>query len=102
VKRCLEPQCFELTNGSRCPRHERAMRQRRGGSGWQEQRDRRATIQRDGLHCAECGILTTDTPGYRNSAEQDHRMAIANGGDSRASNRRILCRSCNRAKGARP
>ena len=100
TKRCLEPNCTILTSGSRCPTHKAALRQRRGGSGWTEQRHRAQTIATHGLTCAICGVTCTLTRGPR-QAEQDHTIPVAHGGDSRPSNRRVLCRTCNRSKGGK-
>ncbi|QIS10667.1 TerD family protein [Nocardia arthritidis] len=49
--------------------------------------------QRDGGKCVECG------DGHY--LEFDHIIPLSRGGATSASNLQILCRSCNRAKGAR-
>lgn len=95
--RCTAMGANHLIPRPPCPLHARAAR---GGSGWQEQRDRKATIKRLGLRCAECGTMCVDEAGHPNSAEQDHAKAVANGGGRQTDNRRILCRTCNRRKGA--
>ncbi|NEW37246.1 HNH endonuclease, partial [Nocardia cyriacigeorgica] len=49
--------------------------------------------QRDGGKCVECG------DGHY--LEFDHIIPLSRGGATSATNLQILCRACNRAKGAR-
>jgi hypothetical protein len=54
-------------------------------------RDR--VLQRDGHACVKCGAA--------DDLHIDHRMPVALGGRSTASNLQVLCRPCNLAKGAK-
>jgi 5-methylcytosine-specific restriction endonuclease McrA len=49
--------------------------------------------QRDGGKCVECGDS--------HYLEFDHIIPLSRGGATSATNLQILCRACNRAKGAR-
>lgn len=60
-------------------------------------RDRNAGI----THCPNCGVtLDYKTPYKPNSAEADHIIPHALGGDETLDNGRALCRRCNQRRGS--
>ena len=51
-------------------------------------------------HCPLCGVLLDYDRGLLpNSAEPDHIVPHAEGGDNSVSNGRVLCRLCNQRRG---
>lgn len=65
---------------------------------------RRFVIERDGARCQVCSVQTRaahDCHGRDDATEVDHIVPVRRGGPSDASNLRVLCRKCNRAKGTR-
>lgn len=54
---------------------------------------RRAVLERDEGHCRQCGST--------NKLEIDHVVAFSRGGTHDIDNLQLLCKPCNRKKGAR-
>ena len=61
-------------------------------SGADKRRRRAAVIARDGNGCAMCGT--------RRNLTLDHVIPLAHGGSNRIENLQLLCRGCNKLKGA--
>ena len=55
-------------------------------------------LRRDGCRCQLCGAMAEDSESIR--LEVDHKVAVANGGTNDPENLWVLCRECNRGKGA--
>ena len=56
-------------------------------------------LRRDGFRCCLCGASQADDPGIR--LEVDHKLPVANWGQTIESNLWTLCRGCNGGKSAR-
>lgn len=68
----------------------RKQRQRHAGiSGWQEQRDARRILERDGHRCYRCGGP---------AAQVDHLRPLAHGGTHTDNNLAAICAACHLAK----
>lgn len=104
LRRCLEPDCHERQNGSRCARHARtSSRNHRGvsrqarGLGAEHDRLRPLVLERDGYRCRlrlpGCTLTATTA---------DHVVPRSAGGATTMVNLRAACGHCNAAKGARP
>lgn len=78
---------------------------RTGTSAWKKVRKRALHLaQAHGLtRCPYCTVTLDYRVGRKpNSAEPDHIVAYANGGQDRIENLRVCCRTCNISKGNRP
>ncbi len=58
-------------------------------------------FERDKWRCALCGTKTIKKPYQKNSAELDHIVPLALGGEHSYANTQCTCRSCNGSKGAK-
>ena len=63
--------------------------------------DRLVVFARDKWRCALCGVRTIERPYMPNSAELDHIVPLALGGEHSYANTQCACRRCNGAKGAK-
>lgn len=93
-KVCAEPSCPELTNGTRCVKHERARDKARGtrqerGYDKAFERAKRDPAYVTAAHCTNCGQPFTDT----NPKTAGHSTAIRDGGTG--STIEPHCRRCN-------
>lgn len=68
-------------------------KQRRRGSGWQEQRDAQRILDRDGHRCYLRGTNCIGT-----ATEVDHIRSLARGGTNTDDNKAAICVPCHRAK----
>ena len=95
---CLEPGCPALTQGRRCPRHERAYASRperqRAQAAYQtlEWRQLRAAVLVRDPICRECGQVPSSTAA--------HIVARADGGQDTMANLRGLCGPCHSSETA--
>lgn len=77
---------------------------RTGTSQWKKVRKRALYLaQQQGIDkCPYCDVELDYTRGLQpNSAEPDHVIAHANGGQDRIENLKVCCRKCNQSKGDR-
>lgn len=78
VRPCIEPDCPNLTTGTRCAVHQKeanAAKQRRGLAGrptWPG--TRRQVLKRDGWRCTSCGSPFSLHVHHRNGNRNDDRM----------------------------
>lgn len=63
--------------------------------------ERLLVFARDKWRCAMCGIKTVKQPYLPNSAELDHIIPLAIGGEHSYANTQCACRRCNGMKGAK-
>jgi len=62
---------------------------------------RSVVFERDKWRCALCAIKTIKAPYKDNSAELDHIIPLALGGEHSYANTQCACRKCNGSKGAK-
>lgn len=95
MKPCLV--CLTPTSGTRCPSCERAHERQRGTPTQRGYTYAWSRIVAEAIEaqpwCSVCGA-TADLTG-------DHIVPLSRGGSNDRANCRVLCRSCNSAKGAR-
>jgi 5-methylcytosine-specific restriction endonuclease McrA len=89
---------YALTGGSYCAAHGGLRSPSSTTTRRMPHRRRRARLLRHGLPwtCANCFRLILDA----SEVEVDHATPLARGGADDDANARVLCRKCNRSKGA--
>lgn len=91
------PMCFDELSET----HWQHIRKRRIKAAFIEPVDRIKVFDRDGWVCRICGVKTIRKPYQPNSAELDHVVPIARGGEHSYQNTQCACRRCNGMKGAK-